>query len=192
MFKLIYMTGAPAAGKSTTSRYLASNHPNVVVFEYGAELTKLIASRHIGDLEQTTVRQKSSDIVTENDVNELDRYLIEFVKKNIEISNIIIDSHPVTKESYGFRITPFSRLQIEMLGIDEVWALYAPASVIIDRIKADAGGRPVPTVEEAEMHNQLQGAVAAQYAVLSGKAAYIFDTSGDREAFYERLAKRLR
>lgn len=190
MPKVIYLTGAPAAGKSTTAKHLARMRSDVHVFEYGAELTKLVGKRVASGLLQDELRQKSSLVVKESDVRELDEALVSLVNGQND-KHVIINSHPVTKELYGFRITPFEIGQIKRLRIYEIWVLYASAAVTINRIVADPGGRPTPTREEAEMHTNLQSSLAAMYAVVAGVPAYLFDTSQDRETLYRMLSSHL-
>lgn len=114
MPKVIYLTGAPAAGKSSTTRLLAERIPNLLVWEYGARLTSYLKSRSLVR-SQDEVRAHSAAVVTPADIVEVDKLLLEFIEEHRHENPIIIDSHPVTKESYGFRITAFSVEQIVRL-----------------------------------------------------------------------------
>ncbi|NNU64356.1 AAA family ATPase [Rhizobium sp. WYCCWR 11152] len=188
--KTIYLTGAPAAGKSTTAHLLKEKVPGLKVWEYGAELT-----RYVHDRPQVTtqadLRRLSATVITPEDVAAVDGELLEFVKANRATASIIIDSHPVTKEDYGFRITAFSTDQITALAPDEVWVLFTPPEIAIDRIRRNAAGRPLIDLEQARLHASLQASVAASYGIATGRPVYLFDTSGDQQALIERLAARL-
>ena len=47
MPKVIYLTGAPASGKSSTTRMLADRVPGLRVWEYGARLTEHVPKAHL-------------------------------------------------------------------------------------------------------------------------------------------------
>jgi adenylate kinase len=189
--KVIYLTGAPASGKSSTTRLLAAARPDLLVWEYGARLTAHVQQKAAAVVSQDELRQKSATVVTAEDVREVDRSLLDFVSAHRSTRDIIIDSHPVTKEAFGFRITPFSLEQVTRLAPDEVWVLHADAEITIQRIEDDPAGRPTITVEEATLHSTLQASVAATYGVALGRPVYIFDTAMDRADLIQRLLRRL-
>lgn len=174
--KVIYLTGAPAAGKSTASAMLAETLPEILLFEYGAELTNLVRTKGATAISQDDLREWSSLFVTPEDVQALVDHLLEVVDVNRSSKNIIIDSHPVIKEGYGFRATTFSKDQICELRPSEIWVLYADPEVTVERIRAvPAGGRPEVTLEQARMHTAMQSSVALTYGVLVGAPVYFFD-----------------
>lgn len=191
MPKVIYLTGAPAAGKSSTTRLLLHRVPVLQVWEYGARLIEHIKTRSKEIASQEDMRARSAEVVTPEDVLEVDRKLIEFVEANRAERHILIDSHPVTKETYGYRITTFSLEQFAQLGVDEIWVLYATPEETRRRIAADDGGRPMITKEEARTHTALQASVAATYGMVAGCPVYLFDTAVSREELVGRLAGRL-
>lgn len=191
MPKVIYFTGAPAAGKSSTSKELSARVPNLRVWEYGARLTAHCAARDASIVDQRQLRSRSAGIVTPEDVAAVDDQLLSFVTEWRGKSNVIIDSHPVTKESWGYRITPFSLGQFATLAPDEVWVLFASPEETRRRIKADDGGRPLITEEEARMHTMMQASVAATYGMSTRCPVYMFDTAVPREQLIEQLVGRL-
>jgi adenylate kinase len=188
--KAIYLTGAPAAGKSTTAHLLKEKVPGLKLWEYGAELTRYVQERPQVTT-QADLRRLSGNVITPEDVIAVDKELLEFVKANRATDPIIIDSHPVTKEDYGYRITAFSIDQIKALAPDEIWVLFTPPEIAIDRINRDAAGRPQIDLEQARLHTFLQASVAASYGIATGRPVYLFDTSTDQQALIERLAERL-
>src|SRR4051794_15258897 len=108
MYKVIYLTGAPASGKSSLGHYLKENlYNDLLLFEYGAELTKYINKKNSKQFNQEDLRNKSSKIITPEDVQALDELLISIIKENRTRKHIVIDTHAVTKEDYGFRVTAF-------------------------------------------------------------------------------------
>jgi adenylate kinase len=188
--KTVYLTGAPAAGKSTTSRLLLDKIPELKIWEYGAELTRYVSNRQ-NVATQTDLRRLSANVISPEDVAALDKELIVFVEANRATYPIIIDSHPVTKEDYGYRITAFSADQIKALAPDEIWVLFTSPEVTVNRIQLDASGRPQIDLEQARWHTSLQASVAATYGIASGRPVYLFDASEDQEVLIERLVHRL-
>jgi adenylate kinase len=191
MPKVIYLTGAPAAGKSSMTRLLMERVPELVIWEYGARLTEHVRARSSGVKTQEDLRTRSAGVVSPEDVAEVDQALLDFVEANRAVRNVIIDSHPVTKEEYGFRITPFSLEQFGRLCPNEIWVLYASPVETRRRISIDRGGRPMVTEEEAGMHTALQASLAATYAMSIGCPAYLFDTATHRDELVDRLVTRL-
>ncbi len=191
MPRVVYLTGAPASGKSSTTRLLLERVPGLLVWEYGARLTEHVMARSAGVTRQEDLRARSAGVVTPGDVTEVDRALLEFVGRNRDEHPVLIDSHAVTKEIYGYRITPFSLEQFARLSPDEIWVLYASPEETRRRIGADDGGRPMVSEEEARTHTALQGSVAATYGMSLGCPVYLFDTSRSRDELVTRLAERL-
>lgn len=189
-YKTVYLTGAPAAGKSTTTRLISERIPGLLIWEYGKRLTDYVRDRGIVE-DQSDVRRLSSGVITPEDVAEMDRQLLQFVSDNRATAPIIIDSHPVTKEAFGFRITAFSQDQIRTLAPDEIWVLYTAPEIAVQRIGNDPAGRPQIDEEQARMHTSLQASVAANYGIIVGKPVYLFDSSGEQEQLVDRLAARL-
>ena len=64
-------------------------------------------------------------MITRNDIEAVDEILIDEVDTKRKYQDILIDSHPVTKESYGFRVMPFRAEQIDALSPDIIVSLYA-------------------------------------------------------------------
>jgi hypothetical protein len=91
-----------------------------------------------------------------NPVYLTDPMLGKFDKAERKDRHFVIDSHPVTKEDYGFRVTGFLQDKVTRLAPDCVICLYATPNVITQRISADPQGRPLPTQYELEIHNQTQ------------------------------------
>ena len=178
MKPIIYLTGAPATGKSTLSRNLAKQYPELLVFAYSEQLREHLAGKSGGpSVSESEIRQKSSLLVTPQDIDDLDQKLVDLVRETRVSRPVLIDSHPVTKEAYGFRVTGFSTDRLLQLKPDVIVCLYASNEVIISRISAHSQGRPVVSELEASFHTQLQASVATQYGVILGKPVYLVDSA---------------
>lgn len=190
-FPVIYLTGAPATGKSTLARNLAKKITGLQVFAYSEELRKFVHRKNGGQLlTEDNIRELSAQVITTEDVMQLDAELVDLVAKEREQHSFVIDSHPVTKERYGFRITGFDTQTLLKLNPDVIVCLYAPPQVTIDRIKRDAMGRPLVSEFEAEMHTHLQTSVAAQYGILTGKPVYLIDSSCTQDELVNEVIQR--
>lgn len=191
MFKTVYVTGAPASGKSSTTLRLRDSLPNIEVWEYGGRLTSFLQARNSTLANQDELRTRSATIATPEHIDAVDDLLLDWIRKGRSSCHLLIDSHPVTKEEYGFRITAFSLDRFKALGPDEIWFFYTEPEVTIERIAKNAAGRPSISKEEARMHTFAQGAVAATYGIAAGCPVYMFDTDTSQEELVERLRRRL-
>lgn len=191
MGKVIYLTGAPAAGKSSTTRLLSTRLPALQIWEYGAKLTEHVQGRASGVVDQDDLRSKSATAISAQDVRDVDDALLAFVDLHRGSSDVIIDSHAVTKEGWGFRVIPFSLERFGMLAPNEIWMLFTPPGTAVERIAADSGGRPMIDEEQARMHTQLQASVAATYAMSLGVPLYLFDSPGHQGELVDALAEHL-
>ncbi len=104
-----------------------------------------MASKAGGPLGQDDLRQQSSKVITPEDIEALDSALLKRVGELRSRTNVVIDTHAVTKDPYGFRVTPFSLQRFGELRPTKIVVLYTSPEVAISRIRADPGGRPMMT-----------------------------------------------
>lgn len=180
MAEVVYLTGAPASGKSSLARELSRTVPSLRIFEFGAHLAAHLAARG-QTTSQRDLRTVSASAITPEDVHAVDAELMAFVDAHRSSVPILIDSHAVTKESYGYRVTPFSLSEFARLRPTQIWAVYAEPEVVTGRIARKPEGRPSITPEEARMHTYLQASVAITYAMHLGLPVHFFN-SGDPSA----------
>jgi adenylate kinase len=178
-FQVIYLTGAPATGKSSLTRALKAEISPLYIFEFGAKLTAHVKKRQLG-LQQAALRTKSSQIVNVDDVAAIDTLLLREAAAKRNKTHFIVDSHAVTKEVYGYRVTAFESSRIRELAPTLIVCLYAEAEVVKSRIAMDAAGRPQLSAFEADFHNTLQAAVAIEYAIQAACPVYFLDSAKPR------------
>lgn len=191
-FDVVYLTGAPAAGKSTVAEQLKQVITPMEVFNYGHELTRYLASKTGQTIAQEEIRRQSSQVVTPEDVEALDTILLRRVVEARSSTNFVIDTHAVTKEAYGFRITPFSLRRIEELRPTKIVVLYTSPDVALKRFGADAVGRPMISEFESGFHTGLQAAVAVSYGTSLGIPVYFLDSSKDIPELLDWFRRRLK
>jgi adenylate kinase len=177
--KVVYLTGAPASGKSTLVHGLMDALPDLKVFEYGRAMSARLKSTDVGLplVTREGLRDGTDGHVTQTDIDEVDRQMTDWVRELRQHNNLIIDSHHVTIERYGFRIVPFSTAKLEALQIDEFWVLIADGAVSLERIRRDRRGRRIPSPFQADFHTMVQASLASQYAVLAARPLYVFDSA---------------
>jgi adenylate kinase len=175
-YDVVYLTGAPAAGKSSVAEQLKHAISPVEVFNYGQELTRYLAGKTGAALGQDELRKQSSRLITPEDVESLDSILLKRVEELRPTTNVVIDTHAVTKEPYGFRVTPFSLKRFGELRPTKIVVLYTSPEVAVSRIGADPGGRPMITPFESGFHSALQASVALCYGTSLGVPVYFLDS----------------
>lgn len=190
-YSVVYLTGAPATGKSSLVAGLERRVEPLKVYSYSKLLADHLAERDRATVSQDEIRRQSAKMVTPEDVAAVDARLLTTVETERKSSHVIIDSHAVTKEAYGFRVTPFSIKQVEALRPTMIFVLYAESSVVLDRIKANSQGRPLISMFDATMHNDLQGSVALIYGIHLGVPIYFLDSDRSPETLVEEVARRM-
>lgn len=181
MGKVILLTGAPSVGKSTLRRSLASQYPELVHFDYG-ELLRQKKENEGKCLSYEQMRAQSAGLIHTNDVHSLDEYLIGKVAELRQKHDIIIDSHAVTREHFGFRAVPFSMEQLGRLNLDGVIALRCSAETMLSRMAIVPEGRQEVSAPLAVEHQVLQECVGMIYAVMSGCPIFILDVTDLNES----------
>jgi adenylate kinase len=191
-FHVVYLTGSPATGKSTLLKGLQQVVKPLLSISYSALLAGYLNERDQAAYSREDLRKHSAAVVTPEDIAAVDSILLESIRQNRNSTHIVIDSHAVTKEEFGFRVTPFSLMQIEAIKPTLIICLFAKPEAVVNRIAQNSGGRPVPTVFEAAMHSELQASVAITYAMHLGLPVYFFDTDRPPEELMVEIVRRLR
>ncbi len=176
MGKVILLTGSPGTGKSTLRNALATRIAGLEHFDYGQLLLRR-KQRDGSDLNYEQLREQSSAIISPSDVRTTDDWVIAEIASLRAKSDVLIDSHALTRESYGFRAIPFSRRQLEDLNLDVVLALRCDPDVLVARVKVDPGGRRELTTELAREIQILQESLSLTYAVVCGCPAFMIDNT---------------
>jgi len=175
--KVVLITGAAGTGKSTLVRTLLERARPFKRVDYG-QLLREHKLRQTGiEISYDELRRDSASVISPQDVAAVDEWLIEQLPTWRTEGNILIDSHPVTKESFGFRITPFSLDQVRRIGFDAILVLVGEPNTLARRIAEDRQGRPNVDSFQAGFQVQLQAAVAAIYAIACGQPCFAIDTT---------------
>jgi adenylate kinase len=175
--KVILLTGAPGTGKSTLVTILRQSVRPLQSVDYGQLLLARLEQRTGAKAPYSDLRKFSSDLVSHKDVERTDAEFIRQLGRLRTQGNVLIDSHAVTKERFGYRITPYSTHQLGALRLDAVVSLHCDPGALAKRIRIDPQGRRRVTAEEARHHQFLQEAVGAVYAISCGCPLFVIDNT---------------
>jgi adenylate kinase len=110
-------------------------------------------------------------------VKAVDAQLVREVARFRLKSNIIIDSHAVTREEFGYRITASDRSWLRGIKLDAIFVLRCHPGQLAKRILAEPAGRRSVSPAQAETHQILQECVAVAYGVILPCPVYVIDSS---------------
>ena len=188
MGKVILLTGSPASGKSSLRARLSLAFKDFVGVDYGQELL-LMKEEEGQKLTYEQLRDGSATVIQHRHVFDLDERVISRIEQLRVTSTILLDSHAVTRETYGFRAIPFSSSQLRRLAFDAIIVLRCDPEITLQRIAIDAAGRRPVTTELAREHQSLQESIALSYAIEAGCPIYVIDTTAlDREEVFRQAS----
>lgn len=190
MYRAFYLTGAPASGKTTFAKKLQERVSQLKIVDYGGLL--LESKKRTSTITYEDMRSESSKVISAADVYNTDQYLIDNLPKWLERNHVIIDSHAVTHEEYGQRVTAFSEKQLGQLNISAIIVLKCPPDELISRVARDPGGRLFTSPEQAADIQDIQISLSLVYAVILGCPLYVINNTRSTDAIVDGLITTLK
>lgn len=170
------LSGAPGTGKSTLRRSLEPFVSGLQHFDYGELLLRQKAQQG-SVLTYDELREQSASVISPHEVSDTDEWVIAEIARLRKTSDVIIDSHALTREEYGLRAIPFSSHHLSTLQLDALLLLRCDPEALLARVAADRGGRREMSVELAREIQLLQESLCLNYAVLCACTFYAIDTT---------------
>lgn len=189
--KKIYLTGIPCTGKTSLINKIIDRHPHIKAIRYSDILQQYIIVKNNEYIEKSELRKKSSEIIEPEDINVVDDIIIRKMCEISQTSHVILDSHPVTTEDYGFRVTPFKRDFVQRADFDILVCLFASPMTIIGRYQKTLSDRKLISMQEVETSMYLQNSIAVSYGMLLDKPVYFYNTDTDINFLVESLCSKI-
>lgn len=187
--KVVMLTGAAGTGKSTLAAECATHIRPLHLVNVGQLLLKAKRSQGYPDLTYDQLRTLSGSAVTPEDVRAVDSEFIRNLPALRARTNVLVDSHAVTRESYGYRITHYSFDDLRRISFDAIVITYCHPETWLERWSRNPQGRPELSPFEVQKHMALQEAIGLNYAIACGCPCYVLDTTSQTPAM---LADRVR
>ncbi len=116
-------------------------------------------------------------IIRPEDVSATDAALIRSLPELRASTHVLIDSHAVNREEYGYRVTHYSFDDLRRIAFDAVVITYCDPDVWRERWTTSPQGRRELSRFEVQHFMALQEAVGIQYAIACGCRCFMLDTS---------------
>jgi len=174
------LTGAAGTGKSSLAQLAETSIKQLYKVDFGKLLLQLKIDQGHSGLTYDELRRQSSEIVTPADVATVDAKLIDNLHSLRSTNHVLIDSHAVTHERFGYRISHYSQDELRRIGFDAIIVTYCTPAELVERREKDPQGRPPISLFEAQHHMALQESVAVNYAIICGCRCFFFDTTSQR------------
>ena len=174
----LYLTGMPGVGKTTVTKAIEKIDSRIEVIRYSSVLKSYLKDAHNHEYTTAQLREKSSTIISVEDVNKIDKEVVQMVKRS-NAKHVILESHAITVEEYGYRATPFSTGLLTELNLDSIVVLYANPTLLQIRINSEPTGRRKQTLYDLTYGQNLQSVLALQYSILLGAKISFIDTNHD-------------
>src|SRR5579884_2111149 len=151
MRKVLLLTGVPAVGKTTLAKKVEEAISPIHTISFGEMILEV--RRH--DAPGSTYEELRRNPTREANIDLIGRataFLIERISQLRSSTNVLIDSHAVAKDEYGFRITPDSQSTLQQFNWDAIVILHAKHEDVAARINLRATGRRQVTPDEVATH----------------------------------------
>lgn len=179
MYPVVYLTGTPAAGKTTVCEALKQALPTLRVLEYSVLLSDHLSAKYGREVTHQELRSSSATVITPADVAAVDNSLISATTALRTSAPVIVASHPATREKYGYRVLMFSPQLLARLNPTYICMLICSPLTIADRIISNPEGRPADEPWQVATHTEIQTSIATTYSFSQGVPLYYLESDDD-------------
>ena len=78
--RLLYLTGAPASGKSTITNAISQIEPSIQIIRYSDEIKNFYTESKRGQFTTQQLRVESSKIISYSDISNIDQYILKKIQ----------------------------------------------------------------------------------------------------------------
>lgn len=175
------LTGVPGVGKSTVAAGVCALDSTATVLSFGRILFDLTRRQRAFELTYEQFRQRSWEFVNSRLIEEATSEARNRIR-TAGRRHVIVDSHAVSIEPYGFRSTPDSPKLLEQFSYNTIVQLHASPEVVFERHGAElTSGRLYRTVDDVATAAVLQFAASTYYAGMTGCPLHVVDASPEVE-----------
>jgi adenylate kinase len=175
--QVVLLTGGAGTGKSSLAKELSAAFKPLHKVDFGQLLLERKIRQGMSSVTYEDLRRDSAGLITVDDVRAVEEELLEALPGLRRHTHVLIDSHAVTKESYGYRVTHYSFDQLKRLSLNAVIVTYCDPTELVARFRNDPQGRPEVSEFEALHYMALQEGVAINYAITCGCPCYFLRTT---------------
>ena len=182
---VIFLTGIPAAGK-TTLAYALQERTGLRRLSVGDFVAEAARELH-PNLTRRDLRADPDRFAPPPVVATACRRLAREANMQAQHGDVLVESHAVTPTPEGARSTPFHPDTLEILAFDGVVVLHTKIELVAARLTSGGHGRRA--LRETELHalQVMQDAVAVAYSVALGCPLCVLEGDGHTETL-ERKA----
>jgi adenylate kinase len=186
--KVLLVTGLPASGKTTLVQLLEKKVHPIRHVNFGRLILEV---RQHTDPTATHDQLRASPTTTASVdyIQQARELLLQVVRNERDATNIVIDSHAVSADDYGFRVTPDSHSFLQELRLDAILILQVDYQELYSRLNKDKSGRRQVSLSRLQSYQSLQDSVAIAYSVVTGCPVFAIDANDTPSAVLDKTLK---
>lgn len=171
----VLMTGVPGSGKSTIAHSLETSITPIVRIGFG-ELIHEIKQQHGVNEDYEKLRATPVKSIPINYVSLAEELLLTRVNSLRFETNILLDSHAVVNDHFGFRIAP-EISDFRRVDLNAVIVIHAPFNLVEQRIRTEPKGRNLVSKQIFDQHQALQDTVAIGFSLAAKCPLFVVETN---------------
>lgn len=183
--KFVIITGISGVGKSTITRNVETRIKPITRIGFG-ELIFEIKNQMGATANYEQLRASPNEAIPINYVNLAEELLLSRVSQLRQTTNIILDSHAVVNDHFGFRIVP-EISNFDKAHLDAIIVIHAPFEVVKIRLAKEPKGRPTISKQIFENYKTLQDSVAIHFGITAKCPVYVLETDNNLDKSVNNL-----